>query len=142
MAVVFMVADWAQQARAAGAAHPVLGIAVLLGALAGVVYCVYCLDPNVGRFPQLAASQRLIREGQVLEGEVVESTGEDRASGTGECVDYWYTVLVSYRFRTPSGQEIRGRVMEERDVQDKFLPAPGTPVRVLHLDSDGTFVLL
>ena len=56
-----------------------------------------------------ASWQRLIRAGQVLPGTVLECTGEACCRTTEAETVSWYSVLVRYCFRTPSGREIRGQ---------------------------------
>jgi hypothetical protein len=91
-----------------------------------------------------AARTRLIREGRVLPGTLVECTGRDETTteaSFGE-VTRSYLVAVEYRFTTPQGDEIADRDEQDRpDLRRCELPAAEAPVRVLYLDEQN-YVLL
>jgi len=91
-----------------------------------------------------AARRRMIDEGQVLHGSVVECTARHETTteaALGE-VTRTYVVAVDYCFTPPIGDPITDRDEHDRpDLHRSEPPAVGTPVRVLYLD-DRTHALL
>jgi hypothetical protein len=84
-----------------------------------------------------AARRRMIDEGQVLPGTVVDCTARHETTteaALGE-VTRTYVVAVDYRFTPPAGDTIADRAEHDRpDLRRVEPPAAGTPVRVLYLD--------
>lgn len=113
-----------------------MGLAALL--IVGGGYYV------ANRHGTAAARKRMIAEGQVLHGTVVECTARHETTSEaalGE-VTRTYMVAVDYRFTPPSGDTIINRDEHDRpDLRRAELPAAGTPLRVLFLN-DATYALL
>jgi hypothetical protein len=113
-----------------------MGLAVLL--IVGGTYYV------TSRQRVAAARRRMVDDGQVLNGTVLECTARHETTAEaalGE-VSRSYVVAVDYRFTAPSGDTIIDRDEHNRpDLRRTELPAAGTPVRVLYLD-EGTHALL
>jgi hypothetical protein len=113
-----------------------IGLAALL--IVGGAYYV------TSRQGAAAARKRMIDEGHVLHGVVVECTARrdtTTEAGLGE-VTRTYVVTIDYRFSPPSTDAIIDHDEHDRpDLRRSELPAAGTPVRVLYLD-DGTHELL
>jgi hypothetical protein len=91
-----------------------------------------------------AARKRMIDEGRVLHGTVVECTARHETTteaAFGE-VTRSYMVAVDYAFDMPEGDRIVDREEHNRpDLRRAELPTAGSPVRVLYLD-DRTHALL
>jgi hypothetical protein len=113
-----------------------VGLAGLLIAVGG--YYV------ISRHTTAVARLRLIHEGRVLPGTLVECTGRDETTteaSFGE-VTRSYVIAVEYRFAAPAGDEIADHdEHNRRDLRRVELPPAGTPVRVLYLDEQ-TYALL
>jgi hypothetical protein len=72
----------------------------------------------------------LARNGRILEGKVVKSSG--RLAGSKR---RYYRLTVQYRFISPSGTVLSGKQGARRDdLRHSPLPGPGTPVAVLYVD--------
>jgi hypothetical protein len=90
---------------------------------------------------KVRTKRRLVRDGEVLAGDIVHCTGRTANTGGDDGSDY-YQVTVAYRFRSPAGRELRGKDSAWReDLERAPLPAPGTPVLVVYLE-DKTYQLL
>jgi hypothetical protein len=91
-----------------------------------------------------AARKRMIDEGRVLHGTVIECTARHETTteaAFGE-VARSYLVAVDYAFDMPEGDRIIDRAEHNRpDLRRAELPTAGSPVRVLYLD-DRTHALL
>jgi hypothetical protein len=77
-----------------------------------------------------ARKVRLLRDGQILDGELLACRGELDSEKD-------YQLRATYKFVTPEGRSLEGKAEAERnDWKDRSLPASGTPVAVLYLNDD------
>ena len=96
------------------------------------------------RHAAAAARQRMVDEGRVLPGAVIDCAARQETTteaALGE-VTRTYVVSVDYHFAPPAGDSVTDHDEHDRpDLRRAELPNAGTPVRVLYLD-DGTHALL
>lgn len=108
------------------------GIVVSLAALVGILYWI------IRKLANNSSTDRMIRQGELLQGSIVSCTG--KITGNGET--NWYSVKVVYRFSNPEKIDLIGECERDRDDLDgQPLPTEGTVVLVLYLD-DNTYALL
>ncbi len=112
----------------------------LVCTVALIVGCVYLL---VSKVTTIKAKERLVHDGEVLNGSITRCSGSMRTvaaeGGAGEKV---YFVKIQYRFVSPQGREIMSHWERDRDDLVNFrLPAEGTAVLVLYLN-DNNYALL
>jgi hypothetical protein len=82
--------------------------------------------------------QKLVEQGQIIEGSILRSKG--KVTGNGET--YWYSVRIDYHFLSPDQKEIVSHYERDRDdLSGQPLPSEGTPILVLYLHKD-CFVML
>jgi hypothetical protein len=107
----------------------------LLITMALIIGCLYFITWKVRGD---SARERLIRNGQILNGTVVRCYG--KMYGNGD--ESWYSVKVEYRFLSPQQREIISHWARDRDdLANLPLPIEGTAVLVLYLD-DNCYALL
>jgi hypothetical protein len=103
----------------------------------------FCLIWNGIVFPvawllvrEVLRRHKLARDGQKITGEIVHCSGGRDSDGDFE-------LAVRFGFRSPqSGARIEDKDSQIRkDLKDKPLPPPGTPVQVLYLDDESYMVL-
>lgn len=86
----------------------------------------------LNRRRKLAKYQRIIKSGRALHGEIIDASYKSHSG----------MLSLAYRFTTPDGRELTRKAQKVRhDLDNKSLPAPGTPVQILYAD-DRAFVLL
>jgi len=131
-----------EQAAAFNSAAYFLAIFGLLGLLLTTIFLV----------PGLVALwkvETLMRRGRLLPGQVLACRRYITAASTslnprvyGSALQGKFFIELSYRFRAPTGQEIRATMRRERnDLRTSRLPGFGTPVKVLYLDDKRYAVL-
>ena len=108
------------------------------GLLITMALTIGCLYFVIWKVKADSAKERLVRNGQVLNGTVVRCSG--KMTGNGE--ERWYSVKIEYRFFSPQKCEIISYWERDRDdLANLLLPTEGTAVLVLYLD-DNCYALL
>lgn len=107
----------------------------LLITMALIIGCLYFI---IWKVKADSARERLVCNGQVLNGSVVSCSGKMR--GNGE--ESWYSVKIEYQFFSPQQREIMSHWERDRDdLANLPLPTEGTAILVLYLD-DNCYALL
>jgi hypothetical protein len=106
-----------------------LGLLIVLAILIPVL-----VENRVNAYLNRRITDRIHREGQILQGELV-------ACETGRGFE-WRFLKFFYRVTTPSGQMVQRNFLE-RDLYSlrKRVPTPGTPVAVLYFSDDEHYLL-
>lgn len=96
-------------------------------AVVGGIFLACALFCLFGYLRQRSRNGRLIRDGQMVVGKIVEAKAAKVKSGN--------QLTIRYTFMSPEGGELgRKEILVRNDLRDAPLPQPGTPVAIVYVN--------
>lgn len=104
------------------------------------IFSPYYLVDRYGDYFNRRMSQRFLREGTIIQGELTQCTVS--ASTNFRPIGSTLVLKIAYRFESRFGERINGYFIEPRkDLEGRQLPSLGTPVYILYFNDDEHYLL-